>query len=136
MPDKFSISCPALPRTVRALQSIGAGMAQAVARGLRGWAEETARVAKDRCPVDTGNLMNSIHVPPIEVDDKRAKVAIVTGGTAAPYAIHVHENLSPTVRWRKPGSGPKFIENPINERWRDLDAAIAGELGKEFGKLK
>ena len=40
---------------------------------------------------------------------------IVNKGNFAPYNVRVHEMLDPNVRWTKPGTGPKFIENPFNK---------------------
>lgn len=135
--SSVTIACFRLERVIDLLRSMDGEAQTAIAAGLRSWAEQTATEAKRRCPVDTGALHDSIFV---EQDTNKSSVqSVVTigaGGPAAPYAVDVHDNLDPKVRWKVPGTGPKFIENPVNERMGELDSAIAAELEAVLEKFE
>ena len=84
-------------------------------------------------PVDKGKLSKSIKVRKAKVRAKDISVAIVAGGQGIPYAVAVHEHLSPssppswrgvTVRFNPSGRGPKFLEKPLR--------MAAGGMGKRI----
>lgn len=64
-----------------------------------------------RTPVDEGNLRAS-HVvqAPIQTPQD-VSVTIAVGGPAAPYAVHVHENLEAN----HPSGQAKFLESTLKE---------------------
>lgn len=96
-----------------------------IAVELYQFAEEVMAASKEVVPLDTGNLMNTGHVQ-LPVDSGREiSVTLGYGGPAANYALAVHENLDPRVNWKRPGSGPKFLENPLKERQNQLPERIA-----------
>lgn len=64
-----------------------------------------------RTPVDEGNLRASHIVLPPEIRGGDASVTIAVGGPAAPYAIHVHENLEAD----HPVGQAKFLESTLKE---------------------
>jgi len=64
-----------------------------------------------RTPVDEGNLRASHIVMPPEFKGTNVSVTIAVGGVAAPYAIHVHENLDAE---HKTGQA-KFLETTLKE---------------------
>lgn len=80
---------------------------------LKRLAEEIAARARDLVPVDTGALFGTIHV--VQPRDARGRYrvgwAIVAGGTSAPYAIYVHEDL----RARHDRGQAKFMEKSAVE---------------------
>jgi hypothetical protein len=39
------------------------------------------------------------------------------------------------IHWTTPGTGPKYLENPINERMPKLGQEVARELDKEAAKV-
>jgi hypothetical protein len=105
--------------------------------------------SKRRCPVasDGGILRASGQVSLPVRKGKNISVTLSYGGAADAYAIAVHEHLSShsppswvtaednghPVQWTTPGTGPKFLEGPINEAAEDMAARIAKrvQLGKE-----
>ncbi len=98
---------------------------QGIAIELYQFAEEVMAVSKEVVPVDMGNLMNTGHVE-LPVDSgNEISVTMGYGGPAVNYALVVHENLDPRVNWHRPGSGPKFLENPLKERQDKLPERIA-----------
>jgi hypothetical protein len=96
-----------------------------IGRAIRVEAEIEATECKRRTPVDTGNLRASIHVEgPIIEQNGSVSCAIAAGGPAAPYAVHVHENLEAY----HPVGQAKFIEEPLRESAPFLAARIANRL--------
>lgn len=37
---------------------------------------------------------------------------ITYGDAAADYAVYVHENMNPNIKYSTPGTGPKYLERP------------------------
>lgn len=61
-------------------------------------------------PLRDGGLRSSITT---ELATSKNKVAkIISRGNIAPYNIKVHELIEP-VNWTEPGTGSKYIENPV-----------------------
>lgn len=136
MPNQLiTIKCPQLQDTVRGLKQLGTNAPKAIGRAMRGWGEITRTVAVRITPKDLGALRNSIFVKQDE-DGSTQRITIGAGGGSAPYAVHVHENLKSTVKWKTPGTGPKYIERPVRERMPKLDGDISRELDKELAKMK
>jgi hypothetical protein len=72
---------------------------------------EIASVSQKRTPVLTGALRASHEVErPVEGSDT-IEVQIKVGGPAAPYALHVHEEVQ---LFHKVG-GPKFLQSAMND---------------------
>lgn len=67
--------------------------------------------AKRRTPWDTGALRSSGHVQPPRRDGSGVSVTLGFGGSAAPYAIFVHENLEAF----HPNGQAKFLESTLTE---------------------
>lgn len=102
--------------------------------------------SKRRCPIapDGGDLRASGHVEEPVREGRKIVVTMAYGGTAIPYAIAVHEHLSihsprtwviseetaghTGVKWSEPGTGPKFLESPLNEAQPQMAARIANRL--------
>ncbi len=100
--------------------------------------------SKKRCPVapDGGTLRASGQAHPPEYAGPHISVTLSYGGAAEAYAIAVHEHLSehspPSwkvaeaagrgIHWNVPGTGPKFLEGPINEAQPTLAARIAQRI--------
>lgn len=67
------------------------------------------------CPVDTGDLESTGHVEPVSEG-----YAVVYGGSSesgkfVDYAAYVHDDLRAR-KYKKPGSGPKFVEAHVLRR--------------------
>jgi hypothetical protein len=92
------------------------------------FAEDVMSVSKDeRVPVDTGRLMNSGYVA---LPQQEGNVISVTMGYGTDYALKVHEDMDAHVHWKRPGSGPKFLENPLKESEANL-APVVGDAVKQ-----
>lgn len=100
--------------------------------------------AKRRCPVasDGGTLRASGRVSEPARHGRRISVTMSFGGAADAYAIAVHETPSEhdppswqamygaggQIHWTSAGTGPKFLEGPINEARGDMAARLAARL--------
>ena len=136
---------PKSKRIIAELAALGAqgGVTLAVTRGMRTWGEDTKRLSMSRVPVDTGALRGTIFAQTERKGD-RVTATIGAGGPAAPYALAIHEHLSShsPPSWRKGavnfspgGTGPKYIENPINERAKILPVEVNAELEASLKRI-
>jgi len=102
---------------LRAFELLGPRVELVVKGSLRRSGEEIATASKSKyVPIDTGNLMNTIHVQNAERIGNEIVVKIVAGGPAAPYAVHVHEinkNYRNGRQW-------KYLETPAKEAYKDI----------------
>ena len=113
-----------LTRTLRAL----ADRALALAAGaLYREAERIMTEAKGRTPVDTGALRASGQVQPPEVAGSRVSVTLGFGNNSVAYAVYVHENLTA----RHPVGEAKYLERPLLEAVRGMDARLAADIRGE-----
>jgi hypothetical protein len=131
--DFLTIRCPYLDKSRAALRQLGTAAPKAVARGMRAWGETTRTAAIKVTPKKWGPLRNSIFVK-METAGERQRLIIGAGGNAAPYALIIHEKLGTSVNWSTPGTGPKYLENPIRELLPKLDDRVSVELQKEIKK--
>jgi hypothetical protein len=67
--------------------------------------------AKQRTPVDTGALRGSGYVNPPQYRGREITVEMGFGGPAAPYAVHVHEDLDAF----HPVGQARFLASVIDE---------------------
>lgn len=93
-----------------------------VGAALRIETEIIATACRRITPVDTGALVNSIHVVGPEIRGRTIGTAIVAGGPAAPYALIVHEDLDAK---HAEGKQAKYIEQPVMEAAPELPANLA-----------
>jgi hypothetical protein len=54
-------------------------------------------------------------------------------GSNVEYAAAVHENLDPNVQWSARGTGPKFIERPLQENRAVWETLIRRRITEAFG---
>ena len=102
-------------------------------RELYLFAEEVMTESKMRVPVDTGALMNTGKVLPPEYHaggkgKDEISIQMGYGDESVKYALYVHENLDPHVKWTRPGSGPKYLENPLKEKQDELPDRLADAI--------
>jgi uncharacterized membrane protein YebE (DUF533 family) len=138
---KIKIECPGLPKMLAALSEFRGNMSQIIKRGMTSWAEPVRTEMLKRVPMDTGALAGSILAPKIKIEGSTVNLEFAAGGAAAGYAVYVHESLGKSksgtaIRWKRPGSGPKFMENPINENIGKLDSEVAQEIEKATAGMK
>jgi hypothetical protein len=98
------------------------------------------RSQKEFVPVDLGPLRSSGHVQPPRRKGREIEVTIAFGGVSAPYALAIHEHPSQysppswrgksegEINWSPKGRGPKYLEKPLNEALKDMDARLARRL--------
>lgn len=104
--------------------------------------------SKRLCPVgpDGGTLRASGMVHPPERVRNTISVTLSYGGAAEAYAIAVHEHLSEhsppswrnhpnDIHWNAPGTGPKFLERPINDAQSTLAHDVASDIHLEGLRL-
>ncbi len=92
------------------------------------FAQEVMTDSKQVVPVDTGALMSSGQVSTPAVSGREISVALGYGNQSVGYALYVHENMSPNVHWTRPGSGPKYLENPLKAKQDQLGPRVAGAV--------
>ena len=127
--SKFRVEFPNLNQVIRKLKKVPGTIQHEFAVALFNEMEFVAGEAKERfVPVKTGALRISIHATKPKIEGNKVSSSVVAGGPATPYALAVHENLSPSVRWSVLGTGPKYLEQPFNARLfsieKQLEAAI------------
>jgi hypothetical protein len=102
------------------------------------FAEEVMTDSKQVVPVETGALMNTGKVlEPVE-DTTSITVDLGYGDESVNYALYVHEELqSPKgnpINWTRPGSGPKYLQNPFDAKSDQLPPRIAKAITDAFSK--
>lgn len=102
---------------------------QALKRELYQEAEGIMTMSKELVPVDTGNLRDSGTVKLPVQEGSSIVQELGYGGTAAPYAIFVHEN---TVVFHKVGMA-KFLEIPFRQSQKGMAERIAAGMRKSLG---
>jgi len=120
--------------TEKLKQAAGPAVRKEVAGELYRFAEEVMAASKEIVPVDTGALMNTGKVLLPEETGDMISVTLGYGDEAVGYALYVHENLSPTVNWTRPGSGPKYLENPVKDKQDELPGRLMGAYKKGLNK--
>lgn len=118
----FSIEAKGLDKVENALKQLGPRMAKVFLTAMYEEAEIEMTEAKERTPVDTGELKRSGRVrlrggaSPWD-----AEVVLMFGGPLVPYAVYVHENLD---AYHKVGQA-KFLESVLVESRPYLASRIA-----------
>jgi hypothetical protein len=109
---------------MKALHQLGPRAVASMKRALNMKHEEIMRAAKDRTPIDTGNLVNSGIVLPSRVEGTQVISEGGFGGPAVDYAVEVHENLEV----RHTVGQAKFYESAMMEASRTMEEDLAVEL--------
>lgn len=95
-----------------------------VGKALYAEAQTEREESMRRTPVDTGALRASHTVTQPKVSGRDIEVTIGVGGPAAPYAVHVHENLE---AFHAVGQA-KFLQSTLFESIPFLAKRIAARL--------
>ena len=75
------------------------------------------------CPEDTGALRKSGRVEAV-----KEGYAVAYGGPGVDYAAYVHDDLRPNRKYKRPGSGPKFVETHVNRAIESAPPKISAVL--------
>ena len=115
---------------------------QAVKVELYQFCEEVMTASKEIVPVLLTALMNSGKVRSPAEDGEVISVTMGYGDEASPYALYVHEALEGPhaidpnwswakkvakggqIDWTRPGSGPKYLTRPLQERQDKLPGRL------------
>lgn len=76
-------------------------------------------------PRKTGELEKSWRAIPFNLDVRKP---VVEAGFDKNYALFVHENINPTVKWTKTGSGPKFLELALKRNTEEVIQIVANHV--------
>lgn len=138
----------ALKITITGLEEATAGLFDSMEKQFRAiagamYAEclDIMADSKDNyCPVDTGTLKSTGTVQPPEIIGRNVKIRMGYGGSAAPYALAVHENprsgktggLSPDGKrkyktWARVGQW-KYLETPVLQRVKNFSENVKNRL--------
>jgi hypothetical protein len=124
----------------RRLAQVSSSLSARATHALQMEANAVMREAKRQVPFDGGDLENSgvVDTPAREGINLRVRLSFGdTGGPADEYALAVHETPSPhdppawigkTVTFHHPGTGPKYLEAPLNAAASGMDDRIAARL--------
>ncbi len=125
----FTVSLDGIDALRAKIEGAKQALTQNVSAGLFQFGEDIMARSEPITPVDTGFLLSTGHVDlPVVSDD----TITVTLGYNAEYALTVHENLNPNVRWSRPGSGPLYLSTPAQEMESELPGRMADAVRKSF----
>ena len=142
MAENFEIT--GLRELIARLESIAGAAPSEAARALYEEANLVMTVSKERCPVapDGGTLRASGTVDEPVVEGRDISVRLSYGGAASDYALAVHEHPSEHsphswkvaeaegrgIHWNAAGTGPKFLEGPVQEARAHLGERLADRI--------
>ena len=112
----------------RTFRRIAANVPGQAEQALMAEAEIFAEQARERVPVDEGDLRDSIHVEGPTRSGREISVEIVAGGPSAPHGVIVHEDMEA----QHATGEAKFLERPVFEGSRSL----LRQLGNRFDLRK
>lgn len=110
---------------------MGAESARVIGDGLFIEAHSIIEKSVHVTPKDAGILRGSATVGSPQISAKRAKVEFGYGGAASDYATAVHE-MTGSVNWSEPGTGAKYLEEPVTEHGQEFARNMAGHLDTWF----
>lgn len=121
----MSIKGPDVQRFNMRLKKVTGAKLAAARLAARIATEECMTESKLLCPVDTGNLRSTGHVQE-KVEGDKVIYELGYGGTAAPYAVAVHENLSA----HHAVGQAKYLEVPFTKTKESAPGRIAAAMKK------
>ena len=103
----------ALNNVIRNLNATVTTINKKAEKQIEKCSQDLLRKAIDKTPMDTGELRKS---GAVEVEKKGLKTTgkVSFGGGQVDYADIVHE-MPNDVNWTEPGTGNKYLENPLKE---------------------
>jgi hypothetical protein len=150
MAEKFiQVRIEGLNAALSTLQALGARAPYAASVLLKDFVDTmvVTPVKEEYVPVDTGALRASIQASEPEISGTKISVTVSAGGSAAPYALSVHENprsgktqgVSPTGRkythWAQTGQW-KYLEIPALAAARGGQSWLQSEARRLLEMLK
>jgi len=132
----FDVNVTGLDAMQSKMDQLMPAITREVSEELYVFANDVKEASQMVVPVDTGALMNSATVKGPNKEGDVITVTIGYGGVAVGYALKVHEDLDPHIRWKRPGSGPKYLENPLKERQEKLPQFLAQAVQRAIAGLR
>lgn len=83
------------------------------------------KLADQTVPEDTGELRKSWRVPVPEIKGDTVEGSVEY---TADHALFVHEWTDPSVNWTRPGSGPKWLEQAMDQGSKEALGVFADEF--------
>ena len=131
MAANISFEILGLERLQQRFQVAAPAIRAEVAQELFVFGSEVMKASLLIVPVLTGALMSTGKVEPPDFQGDEVKVTLGYGDEAVGYALYVHEDMS-NVNFTRPGSGPKYLENPLKERQDKLPGRITEAVKRGF----
>ncbi len=140
--SRINFEFPNLKQVIRKLKTLPGNIEQEFGKTLFTKMDvEVAGRSKDNwVPVDDGILKATIHATKPKISPGKVSVSVVAGGPSAPYAGAVHEAITPFTHpslphawrnlklgfivWSVAGTGPKYLEAPLNEALPGIKKAL------------
>ena len=101
-----------IEKLTRMLSLHGSSVVQPIARALYEESQIIFDKSQAQCPVDTGALINSGRVEEPKIEGSQVVVEFFYGGTAASYALMVHED--PEMR-HDAGKKYRYLADPVEQ---------------------
>lgn len=135
---KAKISSPNLSKVVGGIRALINGIPISAKTSSKRIAEEVLQeslTVPPMAPKDTNALRETARVEPV-----KQGYAVVYGGKTpsgkfVDYAAYVHDDLRPNLKYKLPGSGPKFVETHMLRKAQSAPAkfgAILEELAENI----
>src|SRR3990167_9981090 len=130
---KAKISSPNLNKVVGGIRALITGIPITCKTSSKRVAEEVlneSRTVPPMAPKDTNALRETARVEPV-----KQGYAVVYGGKTpdgkkfVDYAAYVHDDLRPNLKYKLPGSGPKFVETHMLRKAQSAPPKLGAILG-------
>lgn len=128
---KLEFTISGKEQLLKNMQSLGVKGPKLMGKALWNEGNRIMIEAKKITPYDLGHLRDSGKVRREVVTVTGASVELGFGGTAAPYAIYVHERGPDTPRHKAPTQW-KYLETPFLAAANGMDARLGADLQKEL----
>lgn len=135
---KFSVKISGLPQVKAALKKLGQKGPKVMGGALFREGEGIMGDSKEKfVPVVTGNLKSSGHVQLPKITSRGASVELGYGGSAAAYALQVHENpnTGKTAEGSQVGEW-KYLETPYKQHLKNMDQRVAQDMRHQLPETR
>jgi hypothetical protein len=117
----------------RQLQELQERTLEALKVGMAEEGDLLARVAQELCPIESGALVDSALVYPVEQKGDVLTCGVQFGGPSAPYAVVVHEDLE--AHHPDPNRRAKFLTRAEDELSPGRSERLVRVIDRERSKL-
>lgn len=133
LPLKINIKAPMYNKRLQQLSALATYVPIAAKQSTLQFARDVlkdSRTIPPTVPVDTGDLKSTGRVEStpkghaVVYGGKRGTGKGPRGGKFVDYANPVHDRMDANVNWKRPGSGPKFVEAHFRQRAKELPADV------------